>query len=187
MGCEQTAIMNHRRELRQIEMEREEDEDGYGYDDRDFDRLLLSNSYLREYVGELERVIEIYEGCPGKNKCHGSMRWCELCDEVYNVCDDPRCNIHLRKDEIIDFLKIHKVKIAKEADKYFKLVYDNQDDLDNFKSELEEISNNIKYMEKDINSNQDILESYEKRYKMVPREEDEKEDEKGFRQMKLPF
>ena len=32
--------------------------------------------------------------CPGEGKCHGSLDWCELCEEVRWVCDDPFCHAH---------------------------------------------------------------------------------------------
>jgi hypothetical protein len=34
--------------------------------------------------------------CPGRFKCHGSATWCDVCGDVDLVCDDPKCQMHIR-------------------------------------------------------------------------------------------
>lgn len=174
--CEKEAITRYDQTIEQIKKD-------FNYE-KDLYYTILQNEYLREYNLRLEGVIDVYEKCPGLNKCHGSLKWCSLCEEVDNICDYPKCDIHLRKDEVRDLLKIDELEIRKEVEKYFKIVYENQDNLDNFRIELETLSHSIKKIERDINENKETLNSYEYKYKMVPREKEKYDD---FGQLKLVF
>lgn len=46
--------------------------------------------------------------CPGRHKCHGPANWCDECGDVDLVCDDPRCEVHLRGKERLE--KVQKLK-----------------------------------------------------------------------------
>lgn len=39
--------------------------------------------------------------CPGRFKCHGPASWCNECGDVDLVCDDPKCEVHLRSFELV--------------------------------------------------------------------------------------
>ena len=38
--------------------------------------------------------------CPGRFKCHGPASWCDQCGDVDLVCNDPRCDVHKRGQEL---------------------------------------------------------------------------------------
>ncbi|HEY8095023.1 MAG TPA: hypothetical protein VIE65_02880 [Methylobacter sp.] len=55
--------------------------------------------------------------CPGENKCHGCMSWCELCGDVSYVCDDTRCDTHQRENEVIQEIIELEKEIRRNAEK----------------------------------------------------------------------
>jgi len=50
--------------------------------------------------------------CPGRFKCHGPASWCDKCGDVDLICDDPKCDIHLRTMELV----IMEATAAKKMD-----------------------------------------------------------------------
>lgn len=40
------------------------------------------------------------ESCPGRERCHGCLCWCDWCGDVKATCDYPECDQHKRPPEI---------------------------------------------------------------------------------------
>jgi hypothetical protein len=66
-------------------------------------------------LSKIQRIItgqldadDVASNCPGKLKCHGPASWCEVCGYVDLICDDPKCEQHLRWNE--------KQQIARNAE-----------------------------------------------------------------------
>lgn len=53
--------------------------------------------------------------CPGEGKCHGCLKWCDLCGDVAYVCDSPECDSHLREDELLTMISISEKEIREDA------------------------------------------------------------------------
>lgn len=53
----------------------------------------LSTDELRQVIRERE-AKENADVCPGFGACHGCLKWCVVCGDVSETCDDTNCDQH---------------------------------------------------------------------------------------------
>jgi hypothetical protein len=58
--------------------------------------------------------------CPGRFKCHAPATWCEVCGDVELICDDPKCQAHIRLSEHKAAERIARLAMEK-AEREFKM------------------------------------------------------------------
>lgn len=44
------------------------------------------------------KCSEEERACTGTGRCHGPLAWCVFCGDVTKVCDDSRCDGHVRDE-----------------------------------------------------------------------------------------
>jgi len=66
-------------------------------------------------MGLAAEVVLEEPGCPGRNRCHGCMKWCDECGDVEFTCDFPDCDVHPRLDELEEELRRLKEETARLA------------------------------------------------------------------------
>lgn len=47
-----------------------------------------------EALAKAREKRQIQPGCPDKDGCHGSQRWCDECGDVSRLCSDAACSVH---------------------------------------------------------------------------------------------
>jgi hypothetical protein len=68
-------------------------------------------------MGLRDEIVLDDPGCPGKDKCHGCMQWCDKCGDVDFTCDFPDCDVHQRLSELekeLRYLKEQTARLAQE-------------------------------------------------------------------------